>query len=666
MAAKTVAKASIKTQKTKDKLLGEIRIHKVLKHPNIVKFIDCFEDDVNVYILLEMCSNNNLMNMLRKRKTFTEIESKFFLTQIIGGVAYMHEYGVIHRDLKLGNIFLDDQMNIKIGDFGLAAVLSSENERKKTICGTPNYIAPEVLYGKKEGHSYEVDVWSVGVILYAMVVGKPPFQSKDVDTIYKRIKDNDYHYPDTNLSFEVKNLINCFLRLDPSKRIKLDESLSHPFFKRDFPDHLSDLSLTEKPIFPPITAAQSETNFINCKVASRLMLRPVSHPRKSDVILKEIATNNVDPVSEQKVLPASLSPASTKEKYKMVMLQKDEAHMARPVLSAHKYSRMSETNVISDYPQPERASLGKPRRIISSSENHTNNENVAKTAIQNNARRTSGQLKAEREAMLRTRPSQAAFLDCHVNPSKTACVGWASKLVNEFMDKLDNSVQTGFSRDPYPDSNYKPHAVFITKWVDYSNKYGIAYQLSTGMVGVLFKDKSTTQMNTVVESFDTIRYSTSNNRWIIHHTTDISQCLPSHTNKFRLVKTMYSYMQKNLRESSSSDEGSCISHEPISPSQSSVTFLVHYMRLGQIVMFQLNNGSFQFNFPDHTKILMSEDANTIGFIDSERRLHCWSLSFGCICCQPFYNQIDSDFLADLYDKLERISSQLVAIQHSRS
>ena len=70
--------------------------------------------------------------------------------------------------------------------------------------------------------------------------------------------------------------------------------------------------------------------------------------------------------------------------------------------------------------------------------------------------------------------------------------------MNEFMDKLDNSVQTGFSRDPYPDSNYKPHAVFITKWVDYSNKYGIAYQLSTGMVGVLFKDKSTTQMNTVV------------------------------------------------------------------------------------------------------------------------------------------------------------------------
>lgn len=667
MAAKTVAKASIKTQKTKDKLLGEIRIHKVLKHPNIVKFIDCFEDDVNVYILLEMCSNNSLMNMLRKRKTFTEAESKFFLTQIIGGVAYMHEYGVIHRDLKLGNIFLDDSMNVKIGDFGLAAVLSSESERKKTICGTPNYIAPEVLYGKKEGHSYEVDVWSVGVILYAMVVGKPPFQSKDVDTIYKRIKDNDYHYPDTNLSFEVKNLINSFLRLDPTKRIKLDEALSHSFFKMDFPDRLSTRSLTEKPEFTPITLSQSEANFINCKVSSRLMLRPTSHSRKSDPILKDMTTENVDSVNEQKVLPASLSPASTKEKYRMIMLQKNDSRMNRPVLSTNKLSRTNEANIISDYAPSERTALGKPRRIIPTSENHINIENVAKTAIQNNARRTSGQNQVEKQNLLRnmTKTTQACFLDCHVNPSKTACVGWASKLVNEFMDKLDTSVQGGFSHDPYPDSSYRPHAVFITKWVDYSNKYGIAYQLSTGIVGVLFKDNSTTQMNTAVESFDTIRYSISNDRWMIHHTMDISKCLPSHTNKFRLVKSMYSYMQKNLRESSSNDEDSCISHEPKLISKNSVTFMVHYMRLGQIVMFQLNNGSFQFNFPDHTKILMSEDANTIGFIDSERRLHCWSLSSGRICCKPFYNQIDSDFLTDLYDKLERVLSQLVVIQHSQ-
>lgn len=97
----------------------------------------------------------------------------------------MHTHQVIHRDLKLGNLFLDADMNVKVGDFGLAALIESPGERKKTICGTPNYIAPEVLFDQDNGHSFEVDTWSIGVILYTLVVGKPPFQTKDVKAIYK-------------------------------------------------------------------------------------------------------------------------------------------------------------------------------------------------------------------------------------------------------------------------------------------------------------------------------------------------------------------------------------------------------------------------------------------------------------------------------------------------
>jgi polo-like kinase 1 len=92
---------------------------------------------------------------------------------------YIHRKRVIHRDLKLGNLFLGEDMKIKIGDFGLASRLEFEGEKKRTICGTPNYIAPEVLEGKN-GHSYEVDVWSLGVVLYTLVVGKPPFETSDV------------------------------------------------------------------------------------------------------------------------------------------------------------------------------------------------------------------------------------------------------------------------------------------------------------------------------------------------------------------------------------------------------------------------------------------------------------------------------------------------------
>ncbi len=122
-------------------------------------------------MILELCTNRSLMDMLRRRKRFTEPETRFFLLQLLGALKYMHGKRVIHRDLKLGNIFLDENMNIKIGDFGLAALLVSEDERKKTICGTPNYIAPEVLFGggrEGDGHSFEVDLWGVGIIMLVL------------------------------------------------------------------------------------------------------------------------------------------------------------------------------------------------------------------------------------------------------------------------------------------------------------------------------------------------------------------------------------------------------------------------------------------------------------------------------------------------------------------
>ena len=118
-----------------------------------------------------------------------------YTLQIVSGLKYLHSNRVIHRDLKLGNLFLNDKMEIKVGDFGLATKLDFDGERKRTICGTPNYIAPEVLEGKG-GHSYEVDIWSLGVIIYTLIIGKPPFETTDVKATYKRIKENNYSFPE--------------------------------------------------------------------------------------------------------------------------------------------------------------------------------------------------------------------------------------------------------------------------------------------------------------------------------------------------------------------------------------------------------------------------------------------------------------------------------------
>ncbi|CAG9316871.1 unnamed protein product [Blepharisma stoltei] len=232
-AAKVIPKASLSKARARQKLMSEIKIHRSLHHTNIVRFEHFFEDDENVYILLELCANQTLNELMRRRKRLTEIEAQCYLSQTISALKYLHEHRVIHRDIKLGNLFLTDKMELKLGDFGLATKLEFDGERKRTICGTPNYIAPEVLDGK-QGHSYEVDVWSLGVLAYTLLVGKPPFETSDVKTTYRRIKMNAYAFPDhVSVSDEAKSLISMMLTNDPAMRPTLDQVLEQSFFTKN-------------------------------------------------------------------------------------------------------------------------------------------------------------------------------------------------------------------------------------------------------------------------------------------------------------------------------------------------------------------------------------------------------------------------------------------------
>lgn len=216
-AFKVIAKSAImQSKKNRQKILAEIMIHKSLKHVHIVGFEDVFEDSENVYFVLELCHNGNMNDIVKRRGRYQESEARYFMIQILAGIQNMHNNSIIHRDLKLGNVFLDKNMQIKIGDFGLAALLKYPEERKKTVCGTPNYIAPEILYDQGDGHSFEVDVWSVGVILYTLLVGRPPFQTSNVQKIYDRIRRNDYMIPpEANVSHEAQQLIRQILSQRP-------------------------------------------------------------------------------------------------------------------------------------------------------------------------------------------------------------------------------------------------------------------------------------------------------------------------------------------------------------------------------------------------------------------------------------------------------------------
>lgn len=229
-AAKVVPKANLQKARQKQKLMNEIRIHRSVKHPNIVAFEHFFEDSENVYMLLELCKNQTMSELVRRRKRLVEVEVQCYALQVVAALQYLHSNKVIHRDIKLGNLFLSERMMVKLGDFGLSTKVEFDGERKKTICGTPNYIAPEVLEGK-QGHSYEADIWSFGVLLYALLIGKPPFETADVKTTYRKIKMNAYCFPENiSISEQAKGLISKVLVLDPSKRPTFQDILEHEFF----------------------------------------------------------------------------------------------------------------------------------------------------------------------------------------------------------------------------------------------------------------------------------------------------------------------------------------------------------------------------------------------------------------------------------------------------
>lgn len=232
-ACKYIPKEKISKSRARQKLMSEIKIHRSLSHTNIVRFHHFFEDDDFVYIILELCRNHSLSDVLRRRKRLAEIEAQSYLQNLSNALLHLHSHRIIHRDIKLANILLTDKMEVKLGDFGLAAKLEYEGERKRTICGTPNYIAPEILDGKN-GHSYECDVWSFGVLMYTMLVGKPPFETNDVKTTYRRIKMTLYNFPDNiEISKEAKSLISSILIADYNQRPSLEEIVTHNFFTKN-------------------------------------------------------------------------------------------------------------------------------------------------------------------------------------------------------------------------------------------------------------------------------------------------------------------------------------------------------------------------------------------------------------------------------------------------
>ena len=212
---------------------NEIEIHKSLKHNNIVSYKDSIIDNKTVYIIVEFCENKDLASFFgenKKRKNLKEIEVQYFILQIIHALKYLHKRRIVHRDLKPGNIFLNKNLEVKIGDFGLAKQFAYMGEKIKHQGGTLQYMAPEVVENSE--YSFEVDIWAIGVIMYYLILGKLPFRGSNQEETKEKIKKVDYTYQkDAIISEAAKDLISQILVKDPIKRPSLRQILMHDFFK---------------------------------------------------------------------------------------------------------------------------------------------------------------------------------------------------------------------------------------------------------------------------------------------------------------------------------------------------------------------------------------------------------------------------------------------------
>lgn len=220
----------------------EAKIMQMIRHPNIVQLLEVVETEHRYYLITELAAGGDLMDYICYRKKLGEVEVRKFIRQTVSAVHYLHQGGILHRDLKVENLLLDDDYNIKIIDFGLSNTVlapSSDDshttrEFLKTQCGSPAYAAPEILGHKPYGP--EVDVWSIGVNMYAMLTGKLPYTAEPfhITTLYNKMKNNDMNPLPEHLSAACKDLIRRFLTFNREQRLTLEEALGHAWLRKGY------------------------------------------------------------------------------------------------------------------------------------------------------------------------------------------------------------------------------------------------------------------------------------------------------------------------------------------------------------------------------------------------------------------------------------------------
>lgn len=267
VAMKILDRSTIIKHKMADQIKREISIMKLVRHPYVVRLHEVLASRTKIYIILEFITGGELFDKIVHHGRLSEAEARRYFQQLIDGVDYCHSKGVYHRDLKPENLLLDSLGNMKISDFGLSALPEQGVSMLRTTCGTPNYVAPEVL-SHKGYNGAPADVWSCGVILYVLMAGYLPFDELDLTTLYSKIDKADFSCP-AWFPVGAKSLIQRILDPNPEHRITIEQIRNDEWFQKSYvPVHLleyEDVNLDE--INAAFDSAEDEGDNPQCEIA---------------------------------------------------------------------------------------------------------------------------------------------------------------------------------------------------------------------------------------------------------------------------------------------------------------------------------------------------------------------------------------------------------------
>ncbi|XP_055258833.1 serine/threonine-protein kinase PLK3 isoform X2 [Moschus berezovskii] len=477
-AVKVISQSRITKPHQREKILNEIELHRGLQHRHIVRFSHHFEDADNIYIFLELCSRKSLAHIWKARHTLLEPEVRYYLRQILSGLKYLHQRGILHRDLKLGNFFITENMELKMGDFGLATRLEPPEHRKK----------------------------------YTLLCGSPPFETVDLKETYRCIKQVHYTLP-ASLSLPARQLLAAILRASPQDRPSIDQILRHDFFTKGYtPDRLPVSSCVTVPDLTPLNPAKILFVKVTKSLFGRKKNKNKNHPEERD---------------EVSCLVNGLTRTS---------IGHQDARPEAPAASGPAPLSLVET-------APEDSS---PRGTLASSGDGFEEGLTVATVVES--------------ALCALRNCLAFMPPAEQNPAPLA--------------------------QPEP-------LVWVSKWVDYSNKFGFGYQLSSRRVAVLFNNGTHMALSA---NRKTVHYNPTSSKHLSFSVGAVPRALQP---QLGVLKYFASYMEQRLMKGG--DLPSVEEVEvPVPP------LLLQWVKTDQALLMLFSDGTIQVNFyGDHTKLILS-------------------------------------------------------------